>query len=884
MRLIIPLFLTVRMVGLPAQANCDETAPTGELPKNLRVVLENTNAISSPRKGRLPLFVLPISNALANCNNDRAEQVLHDLDRRGIGYTVDWNPGAFETSLAEGLRIGALQQRLGLEVGINANACLYSFFDGSSKTLHVNDAGQEFAETSFGGRLGCPFALEHRYAVMKERVEKFLREYKRAGVDIDFVFADWEIDGPIEWNDAWANSQRCRRCRQHISRIDDFRDFQKTLRQERSEMQRITFGDNVTRYFPQALVGNYAVYPHGGYRYWYDYFEREAVGVPFLADQGARYREWYHEFPATGYTFAMPVVYTWYPTFHWYNFDDLDYRWFYNMLLVGSNAGRHTPQSTPIIPFVHWTTTAPPKNPDRSVQQFGKANYQELLWHLLLRGHDTFFLWCVADELAAEIQLVHDVYSKALAYRGFLDRGIPVTFDVPRQPAPVVSGLRLGDRVLVRRTEFGGNSNKEVTLDLADGGQVVVPPHEGVQVLKVQPRTDQIGFLKAHGKLHFPIGFYELPKDDAELKAMADAGVNLVRCGSRDDLDRAHAAGLLGWVSLGVQQGPTAALRAQIESVADHPALAVWEGPDEIVWTFTAYSALEKIAGFTRDDWNRQTPKAVAYAEEQGARIIPNMRAGIRLVRELDKRNLPFWINEAADSDLRFVREYVDAIDITGCDYYAVRSTGTDLQSIGRLVDRWHAIGRGKPVWMVLQAFSWHTIRPERGRLYPSFAQSRFMAYDAIAHGARGILYWGSNEIDDPAFRQSLYALTAEIAELEPFLLGTKQDTARARIVDDLFDPPGRGVRVALFRYGSEYLLILVNEDAHRHLGVDVTGLGVLDGRRLQLLYGSETVDVARGGFVTRLQGHEVKAFATNPRFASARRDGRGYGQPAADH
>jgi hypothetical protein len=168
---------------------------------------------------------------------------------------------------------------------------------------------------------------------------------------------------------------------------------------------------------------------------------------------------------------------------------------------------------------------------------------------------------------------------------------------------------------------------------------------------------------------------------------MADAGVNLVRCGSRNDLDRAHAAGLLGWVSVGVQQGPTAALRGQIESVADHPALAVWEGPDEIVWTFTAYSALEETAGFTRDDWNRQTPKAVAYSEEQGARIIPNMRDGIQLVRELDRRNRPFWINEAADSDMRFVREYIDAIEITGCDYYAVRSTGTDLQSVGRLVD-----------------------------------------------------------------------------------------------------------------------------------------------------------------------------------------------------
>ena len=64
-------------------------------------------------------------------------------------------------------------------------------------------------------------------------------------------------------------------------------------------------------------------------------------------DQRAKYREWANEFDDTGYTFSMPVVYTWYPTFHWYDFEDTDYRWFYNMLKVGSNAGRHTPRMFP---------------------------------------------------------------------------------------------------------------------------------------------------------------------------------------------------------------------------------------------------------------------------------------------------------------------------------------------------------------------------------------------------------------------------------------------------------------------------------------------------------------------------------------------------------
>ena len=54
---------------------------------------------------------------------------------------------------------------------------------------------------------------------------------------------------------------------------------------------------------------------------------------------------------------------------------------------------------------------------------------------------------------------------------------------------------------------------------------------------------------------------------------------------------------------------------------------------------------------------------------------------------------------------------------------------------------------------------------------YPTFNESRFMAYDVIAHGARGILYWGSHYLKSNAFRESIYALTSELAALQPFLV-----------------------------------------------------------------------------------------------------------------
>jgi hypothetical protein len=244
-------------------------------------------------------------------------------------------------------------------------------------------------------------------------------------------------------------------------------------------MQREVFAETVKAYFPKALIGNYSVYPHDGYRYWYDYYEEFAEGAPFRADQRAKYREWFHEFPLTGYTFAMPVAYTWYPTFGWYDFDDPDYRWFYNMLLVGTNACKSTPADIPIITWGHWHTTAPPPEPTiPGLQQFSEAKYQELFWHLLLRGTDGLMMWCPAEETGQEMRLLQEVYAAALEYKEFLDEGEPVSFDVPSEPGPVVSGLRLGDRLLVRRTDFG-DTQGPVKLEVDGRITIDVPRVEG---------------------------------------------------------------------------------------------------------------------------------------------------------------------------------------------------------------------------------------------------------------------------------------------------------------------------------------------------------------------------------------------------------------------
>ena len=156
------------------------------------------------------------------------------------------------------------------------------------------------------------------------------------------------------------------------------------------------------------------------------------------------------------------------------------------------------------------------------------------------------------------------------------------------------------------------------------------------------------------------------------------------------------------------------------------------------------------------------------------------------------------------------------------------------------------------------------------------------MAYDAIVHGARGILYWGAERIDDPAFRTSLYAVTAELGALSSSLAGAEVDEVRVRAIPEVEDRVGRGVRAMLRRQGNEFVLILVNEDATPQMGVEVEGLSALEGRTLTLLYGEERISVGRGRLVTRLPGYEVKVFATDPRWVASPRAGRDYGVVAS--
>lgn len=455
-------------------------------PAKIEVVLRNTRPLEFPRGERLPLFLWPAMDP-GLLDLAGAEALVRELDRRGVGLVASWQARDIPGSLDRALIIARAQKNAGVPVAVNATSLLYGFFDGSPATAHIDEAGRPFFDDSFGreAHIGCPFALEARVGEIRGRVERFLAAYIKEGLPLDFVWADWEVDGPLEVNRAHAAAKKCVRCRAVLPALDDFLAFQKAVRDIRAGLQRRAYAEPILEARPDALVGNYAVYPDDGWREWYDYFETCEESQPYLADGRAKYRHWAAEFPGTGYTFAMPVVYPWARLFGWYDFDDPDYRWFYNMLRVASNAGKNAPAGLPVIPFVHFHPIDAEKFPAPGFRPMTPEAYRELLWHILLRGADTFYLWAGEAEYPLEVRLVHEVWAEAQRFGEFLDRGVPVTFEVPGTPSPVVSGLRLGNRVLVRRTEFG-SSPAPVSLEVA-GRRIEVGREPGRSVILTLP-------------------------------------------------------------------------------------------------------------------------------------------------------------------------------------------------------------------------------------------------------------------------------------------------------------------------------------------------------------------------------------------------------------
>jgi hypothetical protein len=226
---------------------------------------------------------------------------------------------------------------------------------------------------------------------------------------------------------------------------------------------------------------------------------------------------------------------------------------------------------------------------------------------------------------------------------------------------------------------------------------------------------------------------------------------------------------------------------------------------------------------------------------------------------------------------------------MAGCDIYPVPSSHeqghSDLAtgwptSVGLYTDRMRAAAPGKSCVMVLQGFGWRDLQEASKRSKdtavgrrPDYRESRFMAFEAIVHGANAIMYWGTAYIEkDSQLWKDLLKLVGELRALEPALVAPEFNPVPEAASDETYGSvDGGGIRLMLKQTDEDYVLIAVNETPHG-VAFEVRKLPAqLEGRVLHRLWTNENVSVGGGAFRDGIRGMDVHVYATSRRFEPTR-------------
>jgi hypothetical protein len=167
-----------------------------------------------------------------------------------------------------------------------------------------------------------------------------------------------------------------------------------------------------------------------------------------------------------------------------------------------------------------------------------------------------------------------------------------------------------------------------------------------------------------------------------------------------------------------------------------------------------------------------------------------------RALRETDTDH-PVVVLQAPVSTAAQLTPYRPAFDITGADIYPVSyppgkhagGVERDIGIVGDITRKMVRAAGGKPVWMTLQV-AWSGVIPTEqhpGNVprFPTLNQERFMAYQAIVNGARGLVFFGGHltQIARPADAQAGWNWTFWERVLRPLFGELTSDSVAPALV-----------------------------------------------------------------------------------------------------
>lgn len=408
------------------------------------------------------------------------------------------------------------------------------------------------------------------------------------------------------------------------------------------------------------------------------------------------------------------------------------------------------------------------------------------------------------------------------------------TYIVPQQPGKLQLEYHLPESVLtVILSEIDGKEVKRYTFEnlpvrKTGTAEIVLPElpenayelryesGQGDQKLAEndlfrirKPQTKGIAFTSDHrmtldGKPFFPIAVVTPRLSVDALRVYSQSGINTVNIGGfaselpltkyMYEYTSKYNLAVFSWNNLGMRHGASeTSLRDQIvkwNKIAAETTNFIGWLDDESAWNVVPLSSLQRNYRL----YFKYAPDYIIWQNHA-----PRLTGS------------PGSTRDAPES----IRRYSRQCDVTGVDIYPVPDSSghnnlpnRSISCVGDYTDLIMASAWGqKPVWMVLQAFGWSEEsggKLDDKRPRPNKEQLRFMVYNALTHGASGIIWYGGGTKD--VYSQ----FWAEMADVNRELGAVTQIWTIG--TDIKMDSGYKDVRICARSDNGQTIVIVVNE------------------------------------------------------------------------
>jgi hypothetical protein len=227
-------------------------------------------------------------------------------------------------------------------------------------------------------------------------------------------------------------------------------------------------------------------------------------------------------------------------------------------------------------------------------------------------------------------------------------------------------------------------------------------------------------------------------------------------------------------------------------------------------------------------------------AKEPGTKAPITLAAPYKMIHQLDP-NHPMVVIQAPRGTVKELASYVPYLDITGVDVFPIgyppgghldKWPNHEISSVGDWARIINEAAGGKPFWMTLQISFSGTATKGRTLRMPTFPEERFMTYDAIINGARGVNYFGGANrlsLNDRDARLG-YNWTFWERVLKPLLteINAKGPLAEALVAPHSKLPikvSGEGIELCAREVGDDLFILAASKEPRKTQQVDFTGL-----------------------------------------------------------